>query len=108
MKRIAALALLAAAPASLHAQPADAPAPPPVQADSADDPETEDPDIIVEGEAPKKICEIRRETGSIMPRRVCRTPEQVAQEEERARTIKDNITRDRDTAQFTEASRGNR
>ena len=61
----------------------------------------EKPEIVVEGEKRKRICETRTDTGSIMPRRVCRTPEQVAADEERAAFIKNQLSRDAQTAAFT-------
>jgi len=67
-----------------------------------------DPEIVVEREKPKRICVTQTDTGSIIPRRVCRTPEQVASDEERARIIKDRLSRDRQTAQHTAESRANR
>ena len=67
-----------------------------------------EPEIVVEREKPKRICETQTGTGSIIPRRVCRTPEQVASDEERAGIIKDRLSRDRQTAQHTAESRANR
>lgn len=78
---------------------------PPDQSASEDPGE---PEIVVEREKPKRICETQTDTGSIIPRRVCRTPEQVASDEERARIIRDRLSRDRQTAQHTAESRANR
>jgi hypothetical protein len=39
----------------------------------------------------KTVCEARASTGSIMPRRTCRTKEQVDQDEKRAREFKDQL-----------------
>jgi hypothetical protein len=50
-----------------------------------------------EGEAqtekPKKICRMETATGSVMPKRVCRTPEQVAADEEAARRTREQLNR---------------
>ena len=101
MIRMTAILLALATPAAASAQEQAAAAP--------DQPEEErDPEIVVEGEKPKRVCESRRDTGSIIPRRVCRTPEQVAADEERARVVKDRLSRDREAAQHTAESRGNR
>jgi len=56
--------------------------------------------IVVEGERPKPICEIRRETGSITPRRICRTPEQVEADSEQAAFVKTKMARDAAAAEL--------
>ena len=70
--------------------------------------EQDEPEIIVEEEAPRRICETRHETGSIIPRRICRTPEQVAADEEEARFIKEQLSRDREAARHIQDSVENR
>ena len=107
MIRIAAAFLALTSPGGAFAQQQAAAAP----SEAPGQPEEEqrhDPEIVVEGEKPKRICESRTETGSIIPKRVCRTPEQVVAEEERARIVKDTLSRDRQTAQHVAESRGNR
>ncbi len=52
----------------------------------------EDP---AQAEKPKKICRMETVTGSVMPKRVCRTPEQVAAEEEAARNTREQMNRNR-------------
>jgi hypothetical protein len=106
MMRIAAVLLALAAPvgaAALQTTTAAAAAP-----EQPGEDEASDPEIVVEREKPKRVCETRTDTGSIIPKRICRTPEQVAADEERARIIKDNLSRDRQTAQHVAESRGNR
>jgi hypothetical protein len=55
------------------------------------------PAAQAEGEAqtekPKKICRMETATGSVMPKRVCRTPEQVAADEEAARRTREQLNR---------------
>ena len=75
------------------------------RADQGEEPSTE---IVVEGELPKeqrRVCEMRTETGSIVPRRVCRTLAQIEEEQRIARESLDIIRRDRDTRGFVEMSR---
>lgn len=105
MIRLIIAVLVAIAPLAGHAQQSAGAAPATPDQPAQDDGE---PVIVVEGERPKKICETRTDTGSIIPRRICRTPEQVAQDAERAVMIKDRLSRDRQTAQHTAESRGNR
>ncbi len=65
-------------------------------------------EIVVEGEVPEKqrrICETRTETGSIIPKRVCRTRAQIEEEERIARESAEIIRRDRDTRAFVQMSR---
>ncbi len=45
------------------------------------------------GEKPKKVCRMETATGSVMPRRVCRTPEEIAANEEAARVARDRMDR---------------
>jgi hypothetical protein len=74
-------------------------------APSEDQPEDE---IVVEGEVPKerrRICEMRTDTGSIIPRRVCRTVAQIEEDERTARESLEIISRDRDTRAFVQMSR---
>jgi hypothetical protein len=89
------------------------------QAGSVDDPaapaaaseDTNTPDIVVEGEVPeerRRVCEMQTTTGSIMPKRVCRTVAQIEEDERIARESLEIIKRDRDSRAFTQASRENR
>lgn len=48
-----------------------------------------------QAEKPKKICRTERATGSVMPKRVCRTPEQVAAEEQAAQRTREQMNRSR-------------
>ena len=70
----AALALLFASVPSAAQDAAPAAEPPP--------PADAGPPLVVDGQKDKKICRSERSTGSIMPRRVCRTQSQVARERE--------------------------
>ena len=68
----------------------------------------EDGEIIVEGEVPKeqrRVCEMQTTTGSIMPKRVCRTVAQIEEDERTARDSLEIIKRDRDSRGFTQLSR---
>ena len=59
----------------------------------------EDPDIVVEGDVPKeerRVCETRVQTGSIMPRRVCRTAAQAELEQRASEQFLENGRRDRE------------
>lgn len=74
MKRLAAVLLLcipAAAPVVAIAAETDAP---------TTDAQQEAP----KPEKPKKICRTETKTGSVMPKRVCRTPEQIKAEQDAA------------------------
>ena len=62
----AAVALLLCLPAAAHAAEETAPATAPADDDA-------------QAEKPKKVCRMETTTGSVMPKRVCRTPEQVAE-----------------------------
>jgi len=106
MIRIAAIALMFALSPAAHAQQSGTTAP--ATPDQPEESPASDPQIVVEGEKPKRVCETVTGTGSIIPRRVCRTPEQVAADEERAGIIKGNMSRDRNTAQHVAAARANR
>jgi hypothetical protein len=71
-------------------------------------PEAEDPTIVVEGETSKdkrRVCETRVSTGSIMPKRVCRTVAQIEQEERVAREAIERTNRDRETRDATQRIR---
>ena len=46
-----------------------------------------------EADKPKKVCRMETATGSVMPKRVCRTPEQVAADQEAARRTRDELNR---------------
>ena len=48
-----------------------------------------------QAEKPKKVCRMETGTGSVMPKRVCRTPEQIAAEQEAARRTRDEMNRSR-------------
>ena len=48
-----------------------------------------------QAEKPKKVCRMETGTGSVMPRRVCRTPEQVAADQEAARRTREEMNRNR-------------
>ena len=79
------------------------PAAPRVQAD-----DTRTPDILVEGEVPKeqrRVCEMQTTTGSIMPKRVCRTVAEIDEQQRVARESLEIIRRDHDTRSFVELSR---
>ncbi len=78
-----ALALLLCAPVAAVAANE---APTPTTAQAADE---------ASAEKPKKICRMETGTGSVMPKRVCRTPEQVAAEQEAARRTRDEMNRNR-------------
>jgi hypothetical protein len=100
-----ALLLLALGSGAALAQSADAP--PSSQsapAQAADGGE----EIVVEGEVPKerrKICTTRTETGSIVPKRVCRTVAQIEADELAARESVDRMNRDRETRDAIQAMR---
>jgi hypothetical protein len=73
--------------------------------------DTPTPEIIVEGEVPKeqrRVCEMQTTTGSIMPKRVCRTVAQIEEDQRVARESLEIIKRDRDTRSYVELSRTNR
>jgi hypothetical protein len=74
---------------------------------SAAQADTPTPDIVVEGEVPKerrRVCEMETVTGSIMPKRVCRTVAQIEEDERIARESLEIIQRDRDTRGFIQLS----
>jgi hypothetical protein len=52
-------------------------------------------DSEAQAEKPKKICRMETVTGSVMPKRVCRTPEQVAADQEAAQRTRDEMNRSR-------------
>lgn len=75
---------------------------PPTEGDALPgEPAPEDENIVVKG---KKICERRVETGSIVPRRVCRTPEEVAAEQERSQRTLDRLRTEQNTERHTRES----
>lgn len=93
---LAATALLAGMPA-VHAQDASSGKP-------ADSPDA--PPILVEGQAEKKICRMESSTGSIMPKRVCRTLAQMEEQQEAARMLKEQVRRQSERDRhFTELRR---
>ena len=86
---------------------ADASAEPTAPA-ASDAPEEDDSEIIVEGEVPKerrRVCEVQTTTGSIMPKRVCRTVAQIEEDERVARESMEIMKRDHDTRSYVELSR---
>ena len=110
---IALLLLLATASGDAHAQSDKAASPP--ASESAQVPaapaavEEEDPEIVVEGEVPKerrRVCETRAPTGSIMPRRVCRTVEQAELEREASLEAMERIQREREARTLTQEING--
>jgi hypothetical protein len=46
-----------------------------------------------QAEKPKKICRMETGTGSVMPKRVCRTPEQIEAEQEAAQRTREQMNR---------------
>jgi len=97
----------AAAQADQGAPPASAEPSPP----AAQDDDTSTPDIVVEGEVPKeqrRVCEVQTTTGSIMPKRVCRTVAQIEEDQRVARESLEIIKRDHDSRGYVEMARGNR
>jgi len=99
--------LIAAAPGGALAQSSAATkaAEPVAAAGPAED--TKTPDIVVEGEVPpeqRRVCQMETTTGSIMPRRVCRTVAQIEEDQRIARESLEIIKRDRDTRSHIQAS----
>ena len=87
------------------AGPATAVTPPAEPTAAAED----DPEIVVEGDVPKerrRVCETRVTTGSIMPKRVCRTVEQRDEERQAAREAMERISRDRETRTLVQEVNG--
>ena len=79
--RVAAVALFLCAPVAVLAAD-EVPPPSPAPSEAA-----------APAEKPKKICRMETGTGSVMPKRVCRTPEQIEAEHERARGQLDERSR---------------
>ena len=78
----------------------------PPAAPAADPPPQREPDddIVVEGEVPerqRRVCETRVATGSIMPKRVCRTVAQIEQERRRTERDMDELRTTQDTETLT-------
>ena len=48
-----------------------------------------------QAEKPKKVCRMETGTGSVMPKRVCRTAEQAAADAEAARRTREQMDRNR-------------
>ena len=46
-----------------------------------------------QAEKPKKVCRMETVTGSVMPKRVCRTAEQVEADQEAARRTREEMNR---------------
>lgn len=102
MIRLTIAIALAALPLPALAQAGEAAAAPSTEADTPPgEPAPEGEDIVVKG---KKICERRVETGSIVPRRVCRTPEEVAAEQERGQRTLDRLRNEQNTERHTRES----
>lgn len=92
---------LAAQPDHPAAQTASEPAADPVADDDRDE-------IVVEGEVPKenrKVCRMQVTTGSIMPKRVCRTQAQIEAEERAAQAAIEATNRDREMRTFIQENR---
>ena len=107
--RIALLVLgIASSGAIAQSEPvAPEPAPAPAATPAGDD--NEDQEIVVEGEVPKekrRVCETRVQTGSIMPKRVCRTVAQAEEEREAAHEAMERISRDRETRTLVQEING--
>lgn len=105
-----ALLLLGLAPGAALAQPGEAEVPNTLEgpATAAEPPVEGDGEIVVEGEVPKerrRVCEVQTTTGSIMPKRVCRTVAQIEEDERVARESMEIMRRDHDTRSFVELSR---
>ncbi len=98
MNRLIAALLLGACAASASAQ-TETPAPGPDASSAAGS------DIVVKGDKPKKVCRTQRATGSIMPKRICRTAEQVAAEQEAALRSKDYMTGQLESMRETQVQR---
>lgn len=68
----------------------------------------ENDEIVVEGEVPKekrRVCEIRTTTGSIRPKRVCRTDAQIEEDARNARETMEAVNRDRETRDAVQLNR---
>jgi hypothetical protein len=48
-----------------------------------------------QADKPKKVCRMETTTGSVMPKRVCRTAEQVTADQEAARRTREEMNRNR-------------
>lgn len=81
MTRFAAALLIFALPVAAHAAEPET---------SATEHEHE---ASANAEKPKKICRMETRTDSVMPKRVCRTQEQVQAEEEAARQTRERMDR---------------
>ena len=79
--RLAAVALLLCGPVAAHAAGETAPSAAPSEAAQPD--------------RPKKICRMETRTGSVMPKRVCRTPEQAEADQAAAHAALDDVERNR-------------
>lgn len=103
------VALLFLATISGSALAQSGPAAPPTANQGAQSADDDDEEIVVEGEVPKekrKICEMRTSTGSIVPKRVCRTVAQIEEDERLARDAMERVNRDRETRDTIQANRG--
>lgn len=101
---VALLLLAMASGAVAQSIPSEPPAAyPPAPGTDADDQE-----IVVEGEVPKekrRVCEMRTGTGSIMPKRVCRTLAQIEEDARVARDSMERFNRDREARETIQANR---
>ncbi|MEO6387554.1 MAG: hypothetical protein ABIT16_09925 [Croceibacterium sp.] len=80
------------------AQEAVQPAPP---AATEPSPDATNAPIVVEAQKEKKICHNETSTGSVMPRRVCRTATQVAEQQAAAQRSLDAARRSQETDDLT-------
>lgn len=97
MQRLFVAAALLLLPAAGHAQQSETPAAPP--ATQADAP------IVVEGQKEKKVCRTETSTGSIMPRRICKTQAQIAREQADAQRALETARTLREGQDLTQVSR---
>ena len=81
--RLAVAALSLCVPAAALAADETPPTPAPSEAAAA------------QPEKPKKICRMETGTGSVMPKRVCRSAEQVEADQEAARRTREEMNRNR-------------
>lgn len=101
---LACIALLSAV--SAPAQDAAVPVPSPEQA--APDPASDKPPIVVEGKKEKKICDTVTTTGSIVPKRICRTKAEIEAAQAEAQEFKERLISDQETRRFVSATRDNK
>ena len=106
MKRLPIALLFAALTASGAAAQADQARPQPASPPAVETPAAEDDEkIVVEGELPdekRKVCEVRTSTGSIMPKRVCRTVAQIERDQRAALESMERSRNDSETYDLTQ------